>query len=298
MSPPFYSIVIPTYNRARLLERALASVWAQKCQDFEIIIVDNSSTDNTDQVLGNCHDSRLSVIRVQNHGNIAYSRNRGINRARGDWIAFLDSDDVWLPNKLETVQNEIINNPNAILLCHNVWTVTDKGKKRQFSCLPSISNIHENLLFKRNCIVTSATTLRRDIAVKTGGFSEKRELISVEDIDYWIRLSDVGEFCFIDELLGELHIHRDSGRKNVELHANASIHMGEYHFRLWLNENPGSVVMVRKARGKRRASAAHTVLKGNNFLKAREYAISAISLYPFNWKAWVVLILSVLHFSR
>ena len=104
---PFFTVVIPTFNCADYLERALKSVFSQTCQNFEIIVVDNSSTDHTNRVLKSYNDKRLTVIEVNNNGIIALSRNKGIENAKGDWIAFLDADDLWYEEKLQIVFNEI-----------------------------------------------------------------------------------------------------------------------------------------------------------------------------------------------
>ena len=124
----FFSVVIPTYNCCELLKRALTSVFSQTYQNFEIIVVDNSSTDNTKTVVKNFKNDRIKYIEVNNNGVIAYSRNKGIENSRGEWIVFLDSDDVWKPEKLEKVGDAIIKNPGVILFCHDEWHV-DNGKK-------------------------------------------------------------------------------------------------------------------------------------------------------------------------
>ena len=97
------SIVIPTYNRSAELKRALKSVLSQTYKNFEVIVVDNNSIDNTDTMLKNLNDQRIRLLKINNNGIIAASRNMGINASNGEWIAFLDSDDWWHSNKLEKV---------------------------------------------------------------------------------------------------------------------------------------------------------------------------------------------------
>src|SRR3989338_2810117 len=98
---PIVSIVIPTYNRACDLERALKSVLAQTYSNWEALVVDNHSSDNTDDVVKSLNDSRLKLFKIHNDGVIAASRNAGVKHATGEYIAFLDSDDWWMPQKLE-----------------------------------------------------------------------------------------------------------------------------------------------------------------------------------------------------
>ncbi|MGB4270042.1 MAG: glycosyltransferase family A protein, partial [Spirochaetota bacterium] len=95
---PFFSVVIPTFNRAHLITRAVESVLMQKFTDYECLVIDDGSTDNTFQVLSP-YTKQIQYIYTQ-HAGVSKARNRGIQQAQGEWIAFLDSDDMWLPEKL------------------------------------------------------------------------------------------------------------------------------------------------------------------------------------------------------
>ena len=163
---PFFTVVIPTYNCADYLERALNSVFSQTYQNFEVIVVDNSSTDHTEDVLNSFDDKRLTMIKVNNNGIIAYSRNKGIENAKGDWIAFLDSDDVWKLEKLEVIKDTIVNNPEAILVCHDEWHIVNNEKKNILKNGPGGNDLYERLIFKGNCLSTSATCVNSKIAKK------------------------------------------------------------------------------------------------------------------------------------
>ena len=116
--PPTFSVVIPTYNQADFLKVALASVLAQTYDDFELIVVNNYSSDHTLDVLAEVTDARLSVINFRNDGIIAASRNTGIKASKGAYVAFLDSDDAWNSNKLERVAQAIADFPQAGLYSH------------------------------------------------------------------------------------------------------------------------------------------------------------------------------------
>ncbi len=117
------SVVIPTYNHARFLGRALQSVLDQTYTNWEAIVVDNHSQDNTDEVVQRFACGRFTLLKIHNNGVIAASRNMGIRAAKGEWIAFLDSDDWWKPNKLQ-VCFEHINN-NVDLVYHRLKLVGD-----------------------------------------------------------------------------------------------------------------------------------------------------------------------------
>ena len=95
------SIIIPMYNREKTIKMAVESILEQTCQDFELIIVDDCSTDNTDEVVASIKDERIRYLKNERNSGAAVSRNRALREAKGRWIAFLDSDDLWMPEKLE-----------------------------------------------------------------------------------------------------------------------------------------------------------------------------------------------------
>jgi len=112
ISRPLISVVIPTFNRARCVGDAIESVLAQTCRDYEVIVVNDGSTDDTSEVLAKFGD-RIGVVRQENQG-VSEARNTGIRAARGEWVAFLDSDDVWTPNRLQTNVAGITKHPEAV----------------------------------------------------------------------------------------------------------------------------------------------------------------------------------------
>jgi len=290
---PFFSIVIPTYNCAELLERALKSVFSQTFQNFEIIIIDNSSTDHTQNVLNGYSDPRLKVLIVNNNGIIAYSRNKGIQKSKGEWVAFLDSDDVWKLEKLESVKQAIDENKNAILFCHDEWHVVHGRIRTRFRYGPVVSEMYERLLFKGNCLSTSAVCLRRDIAKKTEGFSERIDFVTVEDYEYWIRLAKEGEFIFLNEVLGEWHTHGSNFSDNVLIHAAAYMAVVEFHLIIWTKNNKISVWQTNNKLSKFYSNAGRIVQKGKVFPSAIQYSWNAIKKNPFQFKAWLILIFSI-----
>ena len=120
------SIIIPTFNHAYYLERCLKSIESQTISNYEIIIIDNHSTDNTNEVVNSFNDARLKLLKVHNNGVIAISRNKGILEAKGDWIAFLDSDDFWYPKKLEVSMKFISDNNQFEVISSNELAVNLK----------------------------------------------------------------------------------------------------------------------------------------------------------------------------
>ena len=119
---PLVSIIIPTYNRAEDLKRALQSVFDQTFTDWEVVVVDNHSIDNTDRLIESFNDPRIRLFKIHNEGVIAASRNLGLKHALGEYIAFLDSDDWWLPKKLE--ESIKYMNQGADIVYHDLFYVT------------------------------------------------------------------------------------------------------------------------------------------------------------------------------
>lgn len=124
VNSPQFSVVIPAYNAGRFLPTALRSVYLQTMQDFEIVVVNDGSTDNTREILGNERDSRLRVIERENGGECV-ARNQGMREARGKYIAFLDSDDAWLPNHLEQAFSFLESHPDIVWFTSTLKNVED-----------------------------------------------------------------------------------------------------------------------------------------------------------------------------
>lgn len=182
---PLVSVIIPAYNRGWILKEAIDSVLAQDFKDFELIVVDDGSKDNTQDIL-NSYREDLIVLQQENKG-VSAARNRGIASASGQYIAFLDSDDLWMPQKL-SIQIDFFNaNPEA-LICQtqerwirNSMFVNPKMRHRKLS-----GNIFEQSLYL--CLVSpSAVMIKRSLFEKTGMFDES--LPACEDYDMWLRVS-------------------------------------------------------------------------------------------------------------
>ncbi len=214
---PIISVVIPSYNHGDLIGRALKSVFAQTYTNNEIIVVDNNSTDGTDNILAAFASTRLKILKVNNGGSIAYSRNRGVDAALGDWIAFLDSDDWWMPDKLQRCADHF----NSADMIYHRLVLSNTSAQRLFNQWSSSwalkSPILEHLLKKGNPIATSSVVVRRSILEQSGGFDERTELIAAEDYDAWIRLAKITErFHFIPNYLGFYHIS-STGASNRDM---------------------------------------------------------------------------------
>ena len=199
------SIVIPTYNRSVELKRALKSVLSQTYKNFEVIVVDNNSIDNTDTMLKNLNDQRIRLLKINNNGIIAASRNMGINASNGKWIAFLDSDDWWHSNKLEKVIHYCSSDYDVCY--HDLEIINSKIRfgfyRKKMSGYQVKKPVFNDLIQLGNALSNSSVIVRTALIKQVGGLCEDKNLIGSEDYECWIRLSKLSDkFKYIPEVLG------------------------------------------------------------------------------------------------
>lgn len=179
------SVVIPTYNRGSLIARALNSVLAQTFTDYEIIVIDDGSKDNTQNVLS-AFEGKLRYV-YQPNGGIARARNRGIELSLGQYIAFLDSDDYWAPEKLE-IQSKILDfNPKVGIVYGRMPIVNEAGDILGMKPNGISGKNFQELLRVWGDLPTSSVMTRKECFQKVGVFDP--ELPPMEDIDMWIRIA-------------------------------------------------------------------------------------------------------------
>lgn len=185
MSSPFFTIVIPTYNRAPLISKTIASVLSQTYGDFEVIVVDDGGTDTTPEVVKNIADPRVAYVRTANRERAA-ARNTGTQRAKGAYVTFLDSDDLLYPEHLATAHRHLTS--GAIEVYHQAYEVVNE-KGDVVSRIQEDEPVLNALLFTQGNIMSCmGVFVRRDIAW-THPFDERRSLSGVEDWELWIRLA-------------------------------------------------------------------------------------------------------------
>ncbi len=183
------SIIIPTFNRAHTLPRAINSVLSQSYTNWELIIVDNFSQDNTISIMSAFTDSRIKFYQTINDGSApASTRNYGISKANGDFIAFLDSDDWWTNNKLEIGVSYLQRGYDFIYTDYILVNSVTKSSRKiiQWNL---VSPIFDDLLDYGCPIACSSVIVRSDLIYSISGFSQQPELVSVEDFDAWLRIS-------------------------------------------------------------------------------------------------------------
>lgn len=205
MPDPIFSVIISTYNRKDILPRAIGSVLGQSFGGFELLVIDNGSTDDTENVVGGIKDSRLIYFKnPKPTSSCDGPRNLGIGMAKGGFVAFLDDDDIWYPERLDKVRKTFDENPDAIAVCHNENKNVGGRIEGILRKNPSMENIHEKLLYEENCFSPSGMTIKTGFLRRFGGFNSSRDFCGVADYDLWIRMAETGcKFCFINEPLGE-----------------------------------------------------------------------------------------------
>lgn len=229
MAEPRVSVVIPTYNHARFLSAALQSVADQTFTDWEAIVVNNYSEDDTVDVVASFDDPRIRLVNFRNHGIIAASRNHGIGLARGDVIVFLDSDDIWYPKKLERCLQALETGYDAV--CHAELWVQEGGASREVRYGPQPRTRYLSLLYDGNCLSTSAIAVRKSALDRSGGFDEDPAMVTAEDYELWLRLARDGcRFVLVDEILGEYRLHGGNQSKAVMRNLGAELAVLQKHF--------------------------------------------------------------------
>lgn len=218
---PQVSVIIPTYNRARYVTEAIDSVLAQTYQDYEVIVIDDGSTDNTREVLEPYMD-RIRYIRQENAG-VSAARNRGIGEAQGQWLAFLDSDDIWLPEKLESHTAFIVEHANVCLHATGMLLQRDHlGTVDWFAHSGFLRACPEDTYFERPLVfhLTYRLAWTPTVAVKTAVAKEvglfDTGLGIYEDFDFFCRCAMVGAWGVTTRPLAQA-LRRDNDLCQSEL---------------------------------------------------------------------------------
>ncbi len=201
MASPFFTVLIPTFNRAWLLPEAVKSVLAQSFEDYEIVIVNDRSTDNTEEVVRSFKDPRIRHVVNDRSKGLSGARNAGIFQSRGEWVAFLDDDDHWLPHKLEAVCALLQKEGPEVGLVYTGHATYDFDKKKEIEVIvPEKEGWMQKDLLYNNWIGTPSTVaVRADILKKIGGCDE--DLPYYEDNDLYVRVSGLAKVRAVKEAL-------------------------------------------------------------------------------------------------
>jgi len=214
MAHPLISVILPSYNHAGFVAEAVNSVLNQTLRDIELIVVDDGSIDGTPDIVEKIHDPRLKLIRLSQN-RLRQPRNLGLSLSKGQFIAFQNSDDVWMPEKLESQlsilekhRNAAVSFTNVDIIDHNGIVIKDSWANNLFS-----SENRSQLLWLRhffeigNCLCISSALVRRNMLEQAGKFNGS--FIQLSDFDLWVRLAAIGDFHILS---GKLTLFRDTTR--------------------------------------------------------------------------------------
>jgi glycosyltransferase involved in cell wall biosynthesis len=259
---PEVSVVIPTYNSARYAAEAVESVLAQTFEDLEVIVVDDGSTDDTAEVIG----SMASPVRYlhQPNSGVSVARNHGIEESTGRYVALLDADDTWLPEKLSK-QIEALRGAPGYRLCYTALMITDADlspigvREAGFA-----GTALETLLLQGNIVGGGSSTVlcERDLFGEIGGFDP--DLSQCADWDMWIRLASLTDFLYLSEPLVRYRQHGESMSNDPQLLEKDSVRVLEKGF-----QTPGIEPQV--AARRQHALARNDMVLAGTYFQARRY---------------------------
>ena len=279
---PQISVIIPTYNAARYLPQTIESVLRQSCQDFEVLVIDDGSTDETATVVQR-YAPRLRYFRKPNGGGSS-ARNFGIAHSRGDFIAPLDADDCWKPDKLERTLQFIDRHPEAGMVFTACTFVDDDGRPL-FDYHPRFSpqRLYAELLVK-NFIPNGTVVVRRDLLLSIGGYDE--DIFIPNDWDLWLRLAEVAPVVYLPEPLTFYRRAATSISRNLDR---------QLREQLAILQKAGQRRPELPARLLKRARAAQYYMMGHASLRsgrpwqALRSLLASLRIDARYWKPWVLL---------
>ena len=197
MKTPLISIILPVYNGANRLKEAIESVISQSCTEWELLVIDDGSTDNIKDIVDNFvkNDSRIRYIRNEANLGIQKTLNRGLKEAQGKYIARLDDDDSWIDKDKLKKQFEFLEKNKDYVLVGTGAILTDENEKElsRFTMTENDSDIRNKILSK-NCFIHSSVMFKKNTAFNFNGYDESRSTLHIEDYDLWLKMGTVGKF--------------------------------------------------------------------------------------------------------
>ena len=224
------SVVIPTYNREKTILRAIQSVLDQTYKDFEVIVIDDGSTDGTVDIVNSIEDDRVKYVVLEQNGGPSKARNTGVQIAEGEWIAFQDSDDCWYKTKLETQIKYIKDNPLYSLVYCMSMNHFQSGATLVVPAAPLPLVMEGEMLptlLRRNVIDTPTMFMRKEAFVKVGGFDTAYN--ALEDWEFVIRFAKEYKIGYVSEILMDSYMLNDGVSSNIGAYYEGRCRMlGQY----------------------------------------------------------------------
>jgi glycosyltransferase involved in cell wall biosynthesis len=287
VSDPLVSIITPVYNGEQFLLEAIESALAQTYQNFELLIVNDGSTDNSKAIITNyLNNTKIRYFEQQNAG-VAAARNLALRNANGKYIGFLDQDDLWLPDKLSTQIRFLETNPEIAFVHSRQSYIQADGTPIADYAKDWVSDLHGKCfieLFKRNRIAVLTVLLRKDVIDEIGFFNET--VSRVDDYELWLRICSKYPIGFQDEKLALYRCHDTNASHDHFKMEQAELTALETFY----NQNKGAFILIDNKTLKNRFCELHTeVANGffwqkNNYNSALHHYLKALYFNPFCWK--------------
>ncbi len=285
MQAPKVSVIIITYNRAQMLKTAMQTVLDQTFEDFELLIIDDGSPDDTENAVKSFHDPRVRYIKhAQNQGE-GGARNTGVQHAEGEYIAFLDDDDEWFPNKLQ-LQVELLASQPQVGFVHsaliNFYAETGEEVEIKAPVQAVSGNVFDDLL-QENFVILSTVIARKACFDAVGPFD--LSIPAGLDYDMWVRISQHYEFAYIDVPLIKYRKHLNKLGRNYDLQIRGN--------EAFINKYNAYYNVMGKLNNTRYFRLGLLYCFVNNFKNARRNYFKAIQLYPINPKPYVAIVMTL-----
>lgn len=292
MSRPKLSVVCPVYKNTEFLKDAIESVYSQiDTPDFEFILVQNKN-DRDFSKFGKARKN-FKIVKIDGKG-VSKARNAGILVANGEWICFIDSDDLWLQHKMK-IMKPFLNDKNCFLFS-DAFLIDEKGKRRRQTHKEMYQNQYANhdrlgSLLRFNFMILSSVCVKKETLLEAGMFCE--ELSISEDYDLWIRIASKNELTYLDKPLVEYRIYPWSSSKNAEKYLLNGL------MRIKKNENTYNLKdpnghLLKKAYSKLYSQASIAFLKEEKRKSALDCSLKSRRYDPYNGETYVLVILSIL----
>jgi len=291
------SVVIPSYNSAAYLADAIDSALNQTLAPLEVIVVNDGSTDETAQLLER-YRGRINPISQENRG-LSAARNRGIAAAQGDLIAFLDADDIWLPEKMEKQLGCLEEHPQAALVHSQLYywdTQTGERTIQRHRGRHEYTGRCYHRLFFQNGVIPSTMIVRRECLAKVGGFDEEIRRPTCQDYDLCLRIARHYEFGFVDE---PLILYRQHASSSTKRQVAENLADNVFVVRKVLRNDPGLWrTLGREAVNERlfglSFDAGYHYHEAGRSSEGRRYFLEALRYRPFNSRVWLLYLANFL----
>jgi len=285
---PKVSVIIPTHNRADILREAITSVLSQSFSDFEIVVVDDASRDNTSEVVRAIDDQRIKYLRHETNRGVALARNTGVLNSTGQYIAFLDDDDEWLPDKLKKQYDLLEGSPVIVGVVHTGSFAVDVSSRKILRQLTPTKRgkIFDEMFIQNSIAPTSTFFLRRECFERVGLFDVKLEF--GEDFDMWLRIAKEFQFEYIEEPLVKFSV--SNNKSSLSANYELKIRGGEAQLRKYA----ALFALNSKVHSRRYLDLGVLYCYKGDVIKGRKALIKAIKIYPFEPKYYFNLCLSLL----